>query len=694
MIATACRTMGYDKAEATVVLEMRAGLSPEEQDRRIAQGTRAGDVGARVVAFYMADMADQRGFLALGFRSIEFYGERRFHMQPSTTREYVTVGRALQSLPHIDQAFCEGQLLWSQVRAISTVATPETECDWVEFAAGRTAREIAAAVRMRARGERPTDPARRRIHATRFKLEARMDVVQWELWNTARAKLEAEEGRPASDVEMMMEGARLLLATRADGTVPGRTAVNDSHYRLSVTHDKHSGRTVMDTAEGPVELDPQTAAAVLREAGRADLAADLDENDGPLVPAELRDDPTPPALRREVLARDGYRCLCCAGRENLTAHHKLWRRYGGRTVLRNLLTLCEDCHSLVHHRMIVIRGTVPDGLRFLDRHGRELGGCPAVDGMLLSRGADEQVAARAAGGSDVAARAAEPELAARAAGGPRLSDMVGQERVVYRLRRAVAAAACRNGPLPHILLAGPPGLGKTTLAQAVAAEAGTGFRRVAAPAIREPGEVLAILTSLEARDVLFIDEIHRLPPAVAETLYEGMAEGTLSLPAGCSAGPVRLKPFTVIGATTEDGLLPEALRSRFAIREHLEFYRPDELARLIHQAASDSRLDIDAQAAGVLAAAARESPREALAPAMKRRLPVVRRSTRRALRRQSRTWGSMRAGCDRWSGNTWKCWPGPAGRSASGRSRGASGCRGRPCSRSASPTCFGGGSFA
>jgi Holliday junction DNA helicase RuvB len=191
--------------------------------------------------------------------------------------------------------------------------------------------------------------------------------------------------------------------------------------------------------------------------------------------------------------------------------------------------------------------------------------------------------------------------------------MVGQDRVVNRLRRAAAAAASRKGPVPHILLAGPPGLGKTTLAQAVAAEAGTGFRRVAAPAIREPAEVLELLTSLKERDVLFIDEIHRLPPAVAETLYEGMAEGTLSLPAGCGAGPVRLKAFTLIGATTEDGLLPEALRSRFAIREHLEFYRPDELAKLIHQAASESRLEIDAQAAGMLAAAARESPREALA---------------------------------------------------------------------------------
>lgn len=618
MIATACSTVGYDKAEATVTLEMRAGLSPEEADRRIAGAARAGDVGARVLAFYLADMADRRAYLALGFRSIEFYAERRYHIQPSTTREYVTVGRALQGLPHVDQAFCEGRLLWSQVRAISSVATPETECDWVEFALGRTARELAAAVRMRARGERPTDPARRRIHATRFKFETRMDVLQWELWNTARAKLEAEEERPVSDLDMQMEVARLILQSRPDGSVPGRTAVNDSHCRLLVTHDKDSGRTVMDTAEGPVELGPMEAARVLREAGRGDLASDVVENLGPEVAFERRDEPTTESLRRQALDRDRNRCLCCGARTNLTVHHKLWRRFGGRTVLGNLLTLCEGCHSLVHDRPIVIRGTIPGGLRFLDRDGRELGGRPAFDGLLLTRGSQGQVAARAAA-EDLAARAAEAGVAARsatgAASGPRLADMVGQDRVVNRLRRAVAAAACRNGPVPHILLAGPPGLGKTTLAQAVAGETGTGFRRVAAPAVQEPAEVLEMLAALDERDVLFIDEIHRLPAAVAEKLYEGMAEGTLSLPDRCGARhePLHVKPFTLIGATTEECLLPEALRSRFRIREHLEFYRPDELARLIHRAASEAGLDIDPQAAGMLAAAARETPREALA---------------------------------------------------------------------------------
>jgi hypothetical protein len=215
----------------------------------------------------------------------------------------------------------------------------------------------------------------------------------------ARAKLEAEEGRPVSDVEMMLAAATLLLETRPDGSVPGRSAVNDSHYRVIVVHEKASGRTVVQTAEGPVEVGQQEGAAVLREAGRADLARGADENGGPLVPPELRDAPTTEGMRRRVLARDRYRCLCCGGRRNLTVHHKHWRRHGGRTRPGNLMTLCEGCHSLVHDRLMVIRGSVPEGLRFLGSDGRELAGHAAAAGLALpdARAAGAGVDARAAG---------------------------------------------------------------------------------------------------------------------------------------------------------------------------------------------------------------------------------------------------------------------------------------------------------
>jgi hypothetical protein len=237
MIATCLNTNSYDistsdaqTVEATFSLELRRGLPAGEVDRRIARANRASDVGARTLAFYLVDLAERGAHQELGFHSVEQYAQMRYGIQPSTTREYLAVGRALEELPETDEALCQGHLLWSQARLIARVGTPETEAAWVEWAVGKTVREIEAQVRKREKGELPTDPARRRIHTTKVKVEARFNVVQLQMWNNAKAKLEAETGRPASDAELMLEAAKLLLETRPDGTVPGRTPVNDSHF--------------------------------------------------------------------------------------------------------------------------------------------------------------------------------------------------------------------------------------------------------------------------------------------------------------------------------------------------------------------------------------------------------------------------------------------------------------------------------
>lgn len=196
-----------------------------------------------------------------------------------------------------------------------------------------------------------------------------------------------------------------------------------------------------------------------------------------------------------------------------------------------------------------------------------------------------------------------------------LSEFVGQERAKGNLKVFIDAARGRAEALDHVLLFGPPGLGKTTLAQIVARELGVGFRATSGPILAKAGDLAAILTNLEPRDVLFIDEIHRLAPTVEEILYPAMEDHVLDLiiGEGPSARSVRidLAPFTLVGATTRAGLLATPLRDRFGIPLRLEFYTPDELVRVITGAARKMGAPIDEEGAREIASRARGTPRVA-----------------------------------------------------------------------------------
>jgi holliday junction DNA helicase RuvB len=194
-----------------------------------------------------------------------------------------------------------------------------------------------------------------------------------------------------------------------------------------------------------------------------------------------------------------------------------------------------------------------------------------------------------------------------------LDEYVGQVKAREQLEIFIAAAKKRSEALDHVLLFGPPGLGKTTLAHIVAAELGVNLRQTSGPVLEKPKDLAAILTNLEAHDVLFIDEIHRLSPVVEEILYPALEDYQIDIMIG--EGPaarsikLELQPFTLIGATTRAGMLTNPLRDRFGIVARLEFYTPQELTRIVHRSAGLLKVPIDEAGAGEIARRSRGTPR-------------------------------------------------------------------------------------
>jgi len=202
------------------------------------------------------------------------------------------------------------------------------------------------------------------------------------------------------------------------------------------------------------------------------------------------------------------------------------------------------------------------------------------------------------------------------------SDFSGQQKIVENLQVFVEAAKYRGEPLDHTLLHGPPGLGKTTLSNIIANELGVGFKITSGPVLDKPGDLAGILTSLEPRDVLFIDEIHRLSPVVEEYLYSAMEDYRIDImiDKGPSARSIQidLNPFTLIGATTRSGLLTAPLRARFGINMHLEYYAPETLAAIIERSAAIMGVPITEDASYEIASRSRGTPR--IANALLRRV--------------------------------------------------------------------------
>ncbi len=197
----------------------------------------------------------------------------------------------------------------------------------------------------------------------------------------------------------------------------------------------------------------------------------------------------------------------------------------------------------------------------------------------------------------------------------RLTDFVGQEGLKEQLQVSIVAAATRGEALDHVLLAGPPGLGKTSLAQIVAAELDVPFVQTAGPALERKGDIAAFLTALEPRSVFFVDEIHRLPRALEETFYPAMEDRCLPITVGQGAGArvvtLELPPFTLIGATTRSGLLTTPLRDRFGIQHRLDHYDERDLGRIVLRSARLLGVEVTDDGAVAIASRSRGTPRVA-----------------------------------------------------------------------------------
>ncbi|MCK5889359.1 MAG: Holliday junction branch migration DNA helicase RuvB, partial [Methylococcales bacterium] len=195
----------------------------------------------------------------------------------------------------------------------------------------------------------------------------------------------------------------------------------------------------------------------------------------------------------------------------------------------------------------------------------------------------------------------------------RLSDYIGQQELRAQMEIFIKAATARQEALDHVLIFGPPGLGKTTLSNIIATEMGVNIRQTSGPVLDKAGDLAALLTNLEAHDVLFIDEIHRLSPAIEEILYPAMEDYQLDIMIG--EGPAArsikldLPPFTLVGATTRAGLLTSPLRDRFGIVQRLEFYSTEELSTIVQRSANVLKIQMDIAGANEIAKRSRGTPR-------------------------------------------------------------------------------------
>jgi Holliday junction DNA helicase RuvB len=592
-------------------LVLEEGLPFPEVERRIRLAHADAGLQNRALAFYL-DEVSARGLHQLaGCRTAVQYAVSRFGMGQRAARDLIALGGFLRAHGRIDAAFAAGELSWSKVRELARVVVPEHEARWLERALELHVDELALEVKLRNPGDAPRRPDDRKgLPDVRIRIDVKVPPDVYAKYQRSRRKVEDESGRALREGEFFDSLFDLALTTSPEGAAPGRIARFDSPYSVNVSAGP--GAASVDTEDGPVPLDDVTAAMAACDAGCVD----------PSRCDEEADRRVPPSLRRRLYSRDGGRCRACNCPHRKQAHHIVPVSKGGPTRLDNLMTLCRACHSLVHAGLLVVTGDSDSGWRFLNDEGRDVHGVPDVTpaeaiGELAAEGTRLSVQACESGKFGTACQTSQVNTVEEEVPPvPRLADLVGQPDVIDSLGTAVAAARKRDEPLGHTLLAGPPGLGRTTLARAVAAELGARVHSATGTLLQNASGLVRLLNGLGRRDILFIDEIHAMGTPVAEVLYEALTERRVSVvvesETGAHSEVLPLPPFTLIGATTDESALPEAFLSRFEHVERLEFYHADDLADVVRRAAAKHAVAIDDDAAAALAEVARGTPREAL----------------------------------------------------------------------------------
>ena len=318
-----------------------AGLPVEELTRRLVLAMQVGEACQRALAFYLREMEARRLFQAVGYSSTVHFAINRVGLSKGRAQDLLRAGRRLEGLPELDAAFARGELCWSKVRLIARVASGDNQAKWIERCRELTAEQVEAITACVREGEDPPS-LEKGLPQARFTLRFHVGALGWEMFEQARAKLAAETGRTITEDELFGELVRLFLSSDADGTVPGRKAVDGSLFRVAVQGNENAASERDDAAARPEH-----------EAVRRDAAV-------------------PRPMRRRVLARDGHRCRHCGSGRSLMLHHVVWRSEGGNHRVDNLLTLCARCHGLVHEGFLQVAKS-PDGTAVCtDRAGRGL----------------------------------------------------------------------------------------------------------------------------------------------------------------------------------------------------------------------------------------------------------------------------------------------------------------------------------
>ncbi len=598
------------RAELDDLLVLQSGLPAEEVDRRIGLAYGLAGREHRVMAFYLWEAQSCGVHQLFGFRSCAQYAASRFGMSRREAHDLLAAGKALKELRQIDRAFANGKLAWTKVRELIKVAVVEHEAKWLERALALGTDELALEVRLADQGAPPRSwDDRKGLPEIRLKIEAMVSPDIYAKWESIRRRVQDDTPHPVHNADFL-DACLDAMAAKLDEMAAGRLhpPIRPRYCVVIQKGADEDAPVAVQTEDGPIPLDPVTAEVCTCGA----------DHIHPASPDHRDDRHIPDWMKRKVFARDGGRCRGCGCRLRLGHHHVVKWSEGGKTEVDNLLLLCTKCHALSHAGLLIIKKEGKSVFRLLDRQGRDIHG-PEVklkelfaelDGELIRLQLPEPPAScELEVGTACQAVHSNGHPAPRP---KRFEDLVGQDAIVSELEEAVRVAREAREPLGHTLLIGGAGLGKTTIAEVIAAEIGAGLAKTNAPHLTETADLLRLLAGLRDRDILFIDEIHALSRPHAEMLYEAMEDFRMSLPRNGEVGTAcHLRPFTLIGATTDPGLLPGPLLSRFENRHWIDFYEPEALAAIIERCAGRAGIEIDGGAAARLAAASRGVPREA-----------------------------------------------------------------------------------